>query len=128
CQLRLLIYGRDGYGSSAGLLSSAWKDKNLIRGLHCFIESLAEAGVQVIYMPLLPWRAEIRRNRESVQGGSPGSAKQPPLHDEILAEVREGALSKSDGAVFREISASSSVYLDSLKKVLHPFMWLSVGK
>ncbi|MFM7866747.1 MAG: hypothetical protein ACKPHU_21265, partial [Planctomycetaceae bacterium] len=44
CQLRLLIYGRDGYGSSAGLLSSAWKDTNLIRGLHCFIESLAEAG------------------------------------------------------------------------------------
>ncbi|MFM7169154.1 MAG: SIR2 family protein, partial [Planctomycetaceae bacterium] len=136
CQLRLLIYGRDGYGSSAGLLSSAWKDTNLIRGLHCFIESLAEAGVQVIYMPLLPWRAEIRRNRESVQGGSRGSATQPPLHDEILAnnrerelsKVRKGALSKSDGAVFREISASSSVYLDSLKKVLHPFMRLSVGK
>lgn len=130
CQLRVMLYGRDGYGSSAGLLLSPWEDQDQIRGLHCFLEALAKVGVQVVYMPLLRWRAKIRQSRRLLPVESAGTQvteSQSPLHDAVIAKVRELSTPETADQAVATLSASSSVYLDNLKKVLHPFMRLALS-
>lgn len=126
CQLRLMVYGRDGYGCSAGLMSSQWDNADQIKGLHCFLEALGKVGVQVIYLPLLKWRAKIRESRRQSQRGAQVSVMPPLLHDVIIEDARRPTVPDKQAEVFVPISGSSSVYLDNLKKVLHPFMKVDV--
>jgi hypothetical protein len=62
--IKVLLYGRDSYGSCAGLIPSVWMTNSVhFKALHCFIEALALSGIQVVYFPLLSERAQAKRRR-----------------------------------------------------------------
>lgn len=136
-QLRIIIYGRDGYGCSAGLLPTSWSNESLISALHCFIESLGRVGVQVVYFPLLSVRAKIRTERKAVPrlplpSRKEGSIKEAKLlYDNVVETARSNALHAlgpdQDESELQEICRGSSVYADHLRSILHPFVMIKSG-
>jgi hypothetical protein len=88
----VFLYGRDGYGGCSGLTQSNWRPKDRsaqspnkifdsFDALHCVIEALAIANIQVIYFPLLTERAERKvQSIESMQVKSESSQNGDELY------------------------------------------------
>lgn len=146
--VRLIIYGRDSYGSCSGLIPRPWTKQNAgdaeLNALHCFIEGLALAGVQVIYFPLLQTRATERSGRidsichkSQISTNLSDSEQVRAAIDNHLKEtetwrtwpsdsILDNAVDELGQFVFaREQMSEYSIFTDQLKECLDPYVTLN---
>ena len=101
-RIAVILYGRDSFGGSSGLLPSEWpteiegfsKSKPDSRfasfqALHCVIESFARAGIPIVYFPLSKERAATKAKLIAAWEVEPGDAKLDKDFQETDANWKE---------------------------------------